>query len=89
MAFTKQLNIESVSKSVSVSLDVTNNSRSVPLNIKMGGGSGGTKDYERLDNKPSINGVELIGNKISSEIHVQHEMSALSEWQIDEIIFGG
>lgn len=27
-----------------------------------GGGSGGTTDYERLSNKPSINGVELSGN---------------------------
>lgn len=89
MAFIKQLNIESVSKNVPVSVDVANNSRSVSLNIRAGGGSGGTKDYENLCNKPSINGVELTGNKTSSEIHVQHEMSALSEWQIDEIIFGG
>lgn len=28
-----------------------------------GGGEGGTTDYNLLDNKPSINGVELTGNK--------------------------
>lgn len=28
-----------------------------------GGGGGGTTDYERLLNKPSINGVELLGDK--------------------------
>lgn len=28
-----------------------------------GGGIGGTTDYELLENKPQINGVELLGNK--------------------------
>ena len=28
-----------------------------------GGGSGGTTDYELLENKPQINGIELLGNK--------------------------
>ena len=28
-----------------------------------GGGSGGTTDYELLENKPQINSVELLGNK--------------------------
>ena len=27
-------------------------------------------DYERLSNKPSINGVELIGDKTSDELHI-------------------
>ena len=31
-------------------------------------GGGGTYDYERLRNKPSINEVELIGNKTSEEL---------------------
>lgn len=29
-----------------------------------GGGSGGTTDYDKLDNKPQLNGEELIGNTI-------------------------
>lgn len=29
---------------------------------------GGTRNYERLENKPSINDVELIGNKTSEEL---------------------
>lgn len=33
-----------------------------------GGGSGGTDDYEDLLNKPSINGVELIGNKTFQDL---------------------
>ena len=28
------------------------------------------KDYEILDNKPQINGVELIGNKTSEDLHI-------------------
>lgn len=35
-----------------------------------GGGSGGTNNYEKLNNKPSINGVELVGNKTTSELGI-------------------
>lgn len=38
-----------------------------------GGGGGGTTDYNSLTNKPSINGVELEGNKTSDDIDVQPE----------------
>lgn len=34
------------------------------------GGGGGTSDYETLSNKPSINSVELIGNKTSSDLGI-------------------
>ena len=30
--------------------------------------AGGTKDYERLINKPQINGTELIGNKFLQDL---------------------
>lgn len=36
-----------------------------------GGGSGGTTDYELLENKPQINGVELVGNKSLSELGIE------------------
>lgn len=35
---------------------------------KTGGGGGGTSDYLDLDNKPSINSVELIGNKTAADL---------------------
>lgn len=35
-----------------------------------GGGGGGTKDYTQLTNKPSINGVELTGNKTSEQLNI-------------------
>lgn len=40
-------------------------------NINIQGGSGGSSDYEDLDNKPSINDVELIGNKSLEDLGVQ------------------
>ena len=34
------------------------------------GGSGGTSDYEELTNKPTINNVELTGNKSTSDLGI-------------------
>lgn len=34
--------------------------------------SGGTTDYEELDNKPQIEGVTLIGNKTFEELTLIH-----------------
>lgn len=39
-------------------------------NINIQGGSGGSSDYEDLDNKPSINNVELIGNKNLTDLGI-------------------
>lgn len=45
-----------------------------------GGGSGtGTTDYNGLENKPSIGGVTLSGNKTLSELGIQPEGSYLTE----------
>lgn len=38
--------------------------------IAVGGGGGGTTDYSELTDKPTINGVELDGNKTSSDLGV-------------------
>lgn len=47
-------------------------------------------DYNKLreDTLPQINSVTLKGNKISSELHVQHEMDVISYQDIDNILFG-
>lgn len=37
---------------------------------KKAGGSGGTSDYNNLNNKPSINGVTLSGNKTTSDLGI-------------------
>jgi len=40
-----------------------------------GGGGGGTTDYEQLTNKPKVNGVELSGDKSSSQLGLQSELT--------------
>lgn len=47
--------------------------------------SGGTNDYEDLKNKPSIEGVELVGNKGFPELGLE----AMTPQEIDEILYGG
>lgn len=54
-----------------------------------GGGGGGTTDYNQLTNKPSINGVELEGNKTSDQIDVTPESRIEGEQLIfDQNQFG-
>lgn len=38
--------------------------------VNQSGGGGGTSDYDDLDNKPSINGVTLSGNKSLSDLSI-------------------
>ena len=47
-------------------------------------------DYNKLKEEtlPQINSVTLKGNKLSSELHVQPEMNAISYQDIDELLFG-
>lgn len=45
----------------------------VGARIVGGSGSGGTSDYEQLINKPSINGVTLIGNKTTEALGIVSE----------------
>lgn len=42
-----------------------------PIGPQGPAGSGGTTNYNDLENKPSINGVELIGNKTSEEFNIK------------------
>ncbi len=48
----------------------------------------GTGDYNDLSNKPSINGVTLIGDKTADDLELQEEMDFLTDQEIDQIIFG-
>lgn len=52
------------------------------------GSSSGTNNYELLNNKPKINDVTLIGNKTSSELKLQGEMSPLSNMDIRNLLGG-
>lgn len=43
--------------------------------ISATGGSGGTSDYEQLENLPAINGNELIGDKTAIELGLQESLA--------------
>lgn len=47
-----------------------------------------TTNYNDLINKPQINGVTLVGNKTSAEIHVQDPIGDVTSQDIDAIIYG-
>lgn len=43
--------------------------------INSGGGGEGTTDYTQLENKPSINGVTLTGNKTTADLNLATDLS--------------
>lgn len=45
-----------------------------------------TTDYEKLNNIPKINTVELKGDKTAKELKLQEEMRALTNLEIEEIL---
>lgn len=58
-----------------------------PLNMTIGGTTtGGTRNYEKLNNKPSINDVELIGNKTLTELGLASEETdpTVPDWAKEE-----
>lgn len=48
-----------------------------PLSLQLTGAVGGTTDYERLKNKPSINGVTLSGALSSQSLYIVSENTEL------------
>lgn len=45
----------------------------------------GTSDYERLRNKPQINGIELLKNKTAKDLFLQEFMIPVSNEEIDNM----
>lgn len=50
--------------------NITVDGNQVKLYAPTGGGGGGTDNYQLLENKPQINGVELNGNKTASDLGI-------------------
>lgn len=44
-----------------------------------------TSDYEKLNNLPQINNVELTGNKTSEDLGLQEEMREITNLELEEI----
>ena len=68
-----------------------NKNKDIKLEINRSGSSGGTgtHNYNALINKPRINGVILEGDKLDTQLNLQHIMDEITEQDIDNIIFGG
>lgn len=56
--------------STGATITITDKNGTTTANI-VNGGPGGTNNYDDLNNKPSINDVELSGNKTSSDLGLQ------------------
>lgn len=64
----------------SIDTDIQTSDGEIDTDIELS--TGGTNDYNDLVNKPSIEGVELIGDKTLEELGVE----ALTPQEIDAII---
>lgn len=67
-ALNKKLEALNIKAGQNVTVDIDGND--VTINAS-GGGGGGTSDYSQLANKPSINSVELNGNKSLTDLGIQ------------------
>lgn len=50
---------------------------------KNGGGAGGTPDYNALTNKPTLNGVEISGDKTSADYKISAEVTQVDHGTSD------
>ena len=64
----------------SIDTDIQTSDGEIDTDIELS--AGGTNDYNDLINKPSIEGVELVGDKTLEELGVE----ALTPHEIDAII---
>ena len=64
----------------SIDTDIQTSDGEIDIDIEIS--TGGTNDYNDLINKPSIEGVELVGDKTLEELGVE----ALTPQEIDELL---
>ena len=68
---------------VQVELELESTTHEYTLGIEENIGlSGGTNDYEKLKNKPAINGVELVKNKSFSDLG----MDIISNQELEDML---
>lgn len=69
---------------------VISNNGSVTAEVSTGAGAGGTSDYEKLQNKPQINNIELVKNKTLDELGIQEKgdypNEVLTNTEIEDLI---
>lgn len=68
---------------VQVELELESNTHEYTLGVEENIGiTGGTNDYEKLKNKPQINGVELLKNKSFSDLG----MDIISNQELEDML---
>ena len=68
---------------VQVELELESNTHEYTLGVEENIGiTGGTNDYEKLKNKPAINGVELVKNKSFSDLG----MDIISNQELEDML---
>ena len=60
--------------SVQAYITIEDDNQNYSWKLFASGGSGGTTDYTDLSNKPSINDVQLVGNKTAANLGLQAEL---------------
>ena len=58
-----------------ISVEIKKNVSNIDVSVEKKGGS---SNYEELTNKPSINGVELVGNKTTTDLGIEFDTSNLA-----------
>ena len=58
--------------------DIDINPKNTEIDVTISRIGGGTSDYAELNNKPSINGVELVGNKTTADLGIEVDTSNLA-----------
>lgn len=78
----------SIEYTMTIPLEVSVDEETVPLKVGTEINPVISIDYEQLENKPQINGVELSGNKTSAELgidqtYIHNQSTASAEWTIN------
>lgn len=62
-------------------MKIMNNQEPLKMKINLPSipSGGGTSDYEKLNNKPKINGVTLIGNKTTEDLHLKYDDTEIKQ----------
>lgn len=71
--FSPSAKVERINNGAKITITDKSGTTEAIVNDGQGGGEGGTSDYTKLTNKPSINGIELNGNKSLDDLNIQHK----------------
>lgn len=72
-----------------IELDVDEQDESIELLFSDINNTGGTTDYNKLINKPTINGHVVEDDKVGADYELQDLMEDITAQEIDNIIYGG